>query len=32
MGERFQVMLFAKGIEASALPEGILAADQGSRL
>jgi SAM-dependent MidA family methyltransferase len=32
MGERFQVMLFAKDIPASALPEGILAADQGSRL
>ena len=32
MGERFQVMLLAKGIEASALPEGILAADQGFRL
>jgi SAM-dependent MidA family methyltransferase len=32
MGERFQVMLFAKDIEASALPEAVLAADQGSRL
>jgi SAM-dependent MidA family methyltransferase len=32
MGERFQVMLFARGIDASALPEGVMAADQGSRL
>lgn len=32
MGERFQVMLFAKGIDAAALPEGVMAADQGSRL
>lgn len=32
MGERFQVMMFAKGIDPSALPEAVLAADQGSRL
>lgn len=32
MGERFQVMLFAKGIERDALPADVLAADQGSRL
>jgi SAM-dependent MidA family methyltransferase len=32
MGERFQVMLFAKEIDPSALPEGVMAADQGARL
>jgi SAM-dependent MidA family methyltransferase len=32
MGERFQVMLFAKDIEPAALPADVLAADQGSRL
>lgn len=32
MGERFQVMLFAKDIDPSALPEGVMAADQGARL
>ena len=32
MGERFQVMLFARGIDAAALPAEIMAADQGSRL
>ncbi len=32
MGERFQVMLFAKGIDAAALPADVMAADQGSRL
>lgn len=32
MGERFQVMMFAKGVEPAALPEAVLAADQGARL
>jgi len=32
MGERFQVMLFAKGLDAVALPADVMAADQGSRL
>jgi SAM-dependent MidA family methyltransferase len=32
MGERFQVMMFAKGIDAAALPADVMAADQGSRL
>jgi SAM-dependent MidA family methyltransferase len=32
MGERFQVMMFAKDIDPAALPEAILSADQGSRL
>jgi SAM-dependent MidA family methyltransferase len=32
MGERFQAMLFAKGIDAAALPPEVMAADQGSRL
>lgn len=32
MGERFQVMMFAKGIDPAALPAAILSADQGSRL
>jgi len=32
MGERFQAMLFAKGIDAAALPAEVMAADQGSRL
>jgi SAM-dependent MidA family methyltransferase len=32
MGERFQVMMFAKDIEASALPADVMAADQGARL
>ncbi|MET0254239.1 MAG: SAM-dependent methyltransferase [Luteibacter sp.] len=32
MGERFQVMMFAKAIDPAALPEAVLAADQGARL
>jgi SAM-dependent MidA family methyltransferase len=32
MGERFQVMLFAKDIDAQALPAEVMAADQGARL
>ncbi|SKB37998.1 SAM-dependent methyltransferase [Luteibacter sp. 22Crub2.1] len=32
MGERFQVMMFAKGVDPAALPEAVLAADQGARL
>jgi SAM-dependent MidA family methyltransferase len=32
MGERFQAMMFAKGIDAGALPAAVMAADQGSRL
>lgn len=32
MGERFQAMLFARGIEAVALPSDVLLADQGGRL
>ncbi|WP_049623648.1 class I SAM-dependent methyltransferase [Frateuria defendens] len=32
MGERFQAMLFARGIEALPLPAELLAADQGGRL
>lgn len=32
MGERFQVMLFARGVDPSVLPEAVLAADQGARL
>ena len=32
MGERFQVMMFARGVDPSALPEAVLAADQGGRL
>ncbi len=32
MGERFQAMLFARGLEVAALPADIMLADQGSRL
>jgi SAM-dependent MidA family methyltransferase len=32
MGERFQVMLFARGLNAVALPAEVMLADQGSRL
>ncbi len=32
MGERFQAMLLARGLEALALPPDLLAADQGGRL
>ncbi|GAP65352.1 hypothetical protein MBSD_n0641 [Mizugakiibacter sediminis] len=32
MGERFQVMLFARGLDAVALPAEVLLADQGHRL
>lgn len=32
MGERFQVMMFAKGVDPAALPEAVLSADQGARL
>ncbi|TCV96135.1 SAM-dependent MidA family methyltransferase [Luteibacter rhizovicinus] len=32
MGERFQAMLFARGIDAVALPAELMLADQGSRL
>ncbi|HEX7113052.1 MAG TPA: SAM-dependent methyltransferase [Mizugakiibacter sp.] len=32
MGERFQVMLFARGLDAVALPADVLLADQGHRL
>ncbi|HEV7778112.1 MAG TPA: SAM-dependent methyltransferase [Luteibacter sp.] len=32
MGERFQAMLFARGLDAVALPAEIMLADQGSRL
>ena len=32
MGERFQVMMFAREVDPSALPEAVLAADQGGRL
>jgi SAM-dependent MidA family methyltransferase len=32
MGERFQAMMFAKGIDADALPAAVMAADQGARL
>lgn len=32
MGERFQAMLFARGLDAVALPADVLLADQGGRL
>ncbi|WP_369931105.1 class I SAM-dependent methyltransferase [Xanthomonas sp. NCPPB 2632] len=32
MGERFQVMMFARDIDAGVLPTEVMAADQGSRL
>jgi hypothetical protein len=32
MGERFQVMLFARGMEVLPLPADVLEADQGDRL